>query len=321
MKGRHHIIVENKRMRYEFDIRRNITIIRGDSATGKTTLISMLENYQSDGESSGVSVISDCPLHTLNSVEWKYRIEQAKGAIFFIDECNHFTVTQEFAEVVKKADAYFVLIQRENLPNLPYSVEEIYGIRVSNRYGGLKKTYNEFYQLYGDRKKNRPEKTDLVIIEDSNSGYQFYSHKCGTAVVSADGKSNIEKVIRQNSGKQFLIIADGAAFGSEMEGVMRLSDNGEAVVCYLPESFEYLILYADLLKDKEVRTWLEKPEDYIESREFFSWERFFTKVLIEKSKNSYLKYQKSILNSVYLQNRNRDKVIEVLPAEIQGLFK
>lgn len=36
MKGSYHIIVQNKRIRYEFDIRRNITIIRGDSATGKT---------------------------------------------------------------------------------------------------------------------------------------------------------------------------------------------------------------------------------------------------------------------------------------------
>ena len=38
MKGKYHVIVQNKRLRYEFDIKRNITIIRGDSATGKTTL-------------------------------------------------------------------------------------------------------------------------------------------------------------------------------------------------------------------------------------------------------------------------------------------
>ena len=37
MKGKHHIIIESARLKYEFDIRRNITIIQGDSATGKTT--------------------------------------------------------------------------------------------------------------------------------------------------------------------------------------------------------------------------------------------------------------------------------------------
>ncbi len=39
MKGSYHIIVQNNRIKFEFDIRRNITIIRGDSATGKTIQI------------------------------------------------------------------------------------------------------------------------------------------------------------------------------------------------------------------------------------------------------------------------------------------
>lgn len=43
MKGKYHIVVQNNRLRYEMDIRRNITIIRGDSATGKTKLINLLE--------------------------------------------------------------------------------------------------------------------------------------------------------------------------------------------------------------------------------------------------------------------------------------
>lgn len=45
MKGKHTIRVSDNRVRYEFTIKRNITIIRGDSATGKTTLLEMLDNY------------------------------------------------------------------------------------------------------------------------------------------------------------------------------------------------------------------------------------------------------------------------------------
>lgn len=41
MRGIHHITIQNKRVRYDFDVRRNITVIRGDSATGKTTLVDM----------------------------------------------------------------------------------------------------------------------------------------------------------------------------------------------------------------------------------------------------------------------------------------
>ena len=53
MKGKYHIIVQNSRVRFEFDIKRNITIIRGDSATGKTTLVSMIDIHDRLGENSG----------------------------------------------------------------------------------------------------------------------------------------------------------------------------------------------------------------------------------------------------------------------------
>lgn len=41
MKGKHKIVVSTKRLKYEFELHRNLTIIRGDSATGKTTLKEM----------------------------------------------------------------------------------------------------------------------------------------------------------------------------------------------------------------------------------------------------------------------------------------
>ena len=46
MKGKHKIVVKNNRLHYEFEIKRNITIIKGDSATGKTTLINMIRHLQ-----------------------------------------------------------------------------------------------------------------------------------------------------------------------------------------------------------------------------------------------------------------------------------
>lgn len=50
MRGSHKVIIETERMKYEFTIRRNITVILGDSATGKTTsqrkvITSMLHIY------------------------------------------------------------------------------------------------------------------------------------------------------------------------------------------------------------------------------------------------------------------------------------
>lgn len=57
--------------------------------------------------------------------------------------------TEEFAGEIQKTDNYYVIVTRESLPTLPYSVEEIYGIRTSGKYGTLKQSYHEFYRIYG----------------------------------------------------------------------------------------------------------------------------------------------------------------------------
>ena len=61
MKGSFRITVRNNRVQYKFTIERNLTILRGDSATGKTTLIGMIEDYENNGADSGVNVQSDAP--------------------------------------------------------------------------------------------------------------------------------------------------------------------------------------------------------------------------------------------------------------------
>ena len=56
MKGKHKIVVKNNRLHYEFEIKRNITIIKGDSATGKTTLINMIRQFANLGNASGIEI-------------------------------------------------------------------------------------------------------------------------------------------------------------------------------------------------------------------------------------------------------------------------
>ena len=143
MKGKHKIVVKNNRLQYEFIIKRNITIIQGDSATGKTTLINMLRQAENLGESSGIDVISDAPCKILEGSNWKIILENSAGNIFFTDEENSFINTEEFASMVKKSDNYFVLITRENLYNLPYSVDEIYGLHESGKYHDTRKVYQQ----------------------------------------------------------------------------------------------------------------------------------------------------------------------------------
>lgn len=314
MKGKYKVIVRNNKLHYEFEIKRNITIIQGDSATGKTTLINMLRQAENLGESSGVDVLSNVPCRILEGVSWKLILQNTSGTIFFIDEENAFINTEEFAAEVRGSDNYFVLITRENLYNLPYSVEEIYGLYASGRYQNTKKIYQQMYRIYSDIQE-LPIKPELFIVEDSNSGYEFFkavSDERNLECESAGGKSNIFSKIKNVKNREVCVIADGAAIGPEMNGLYEISHKKKNIHLYLPESFEWIILKSGLIDDREIRKILETPELFIDSKKYFSWERFFTNLLIDKTKNSYLQYRKSAINKTYLHSKNKEKILNCI---------
>ena len=148
MRGSHHVLIQNKRIRYEFEIRRNLTILQGNSATGKTTLIEMIEEYYENGASSGIRLYAEKECRVLSGKDWKNSLSVIQDSLVFIDEGNEFVFTDEFASVIQHTDNYYVIVTRESIPSLPYSIEEMYGIRNSGKYGSWKQTYQEFYHLY-----------------------------------------------------------------------------------------------------------------------------------------------------------------------------
>lgn len=156
MKGHHKVTVETDRMKYEFTIRRNITVILGDSATGKTTLVEFLNIYARRGTGSGVRVQSDVPCVVFTAMPglWKQSLEAITQSIIFIDEGQPFIFSKEFAEAAQVSDNYYVLITRRPLYEIPYSTKEIYGIRTTGKYHFPEKVFQEFYPIYEDDDKN-----------------------------------------------------------------------------------------------------------------------------------------------------------------------
>ena len=111
------------------------------------------------------------------------------------------------------------------------------------------------------------------------------------------------------------MIADGAAFGSEVNRFMEIYKsvkNPANITLCLPESFGWLILKSGLLRQKDINEILENPSDYVESKEFFSWEQFFTHLLVERTKElDFMRYSenKSKLADFYKQKENAEKII------------
>ena len=82
------------------------------------------------GDKSGVNFSCAVPCVALSDLDWKNQLKKTKGSIVFIDEGADYTAKPEFANVIKKTDNYYVIFIRENLYQLPYSVNEIYEITV-----------------------------------------------------------------------------------------------------------------------------------------------------------------------------------------------
>ena len=314
MRGKYRIIIENRKMKYDFEIKRNLTIIKGDSATGKTTLVDMVAEFYENGQDSGINLQCDKLCAVLQGKDWKLRLGNIHDSIVFIDEGNAFVSTEEFASEIKKTNNYYVIVTREALPMLPYSVTEIYGIRNSGKYGDLKQTYNEMYQIYGHVNPNTIVCPETVITEDSGAGFAFFEHICGENginCVSAAGKSNIfAKVQKHQQGESVLIIADGAAFGPEMEKIVSLFYIQKNLYLYLPESFEWLILKSGVVKDKNIEEILLETYDFVESSRYISWEQYFNALLVEKTKDTYLAYAKNTLNKSYLEEKIKCEILE-----------
>lgn len=316
MIGSVQVSVKNSRNSYVFTLRRNITILSGDSGTGKTTLYNMIADYNLDGKQSGVTVSCDRPVIALGRRRWEEDLKEIQDSIVVIDEDNQYIRTPEFAKAVQNSSNYYLLITRNYLHTLPYSVEEIYEV-TGNKNKKFKKAYKETDFVYDSpAKKMLPFKPEVIITEDSNSGFQFFSEitkQTGMECVSAGGKSNINLIIKNYADKNVVVIADGAAFGPDMKAMVqrqRLSVNKIAI--FLPESFEWLVLKSGLVCDPE---WEEFaiPENYIDSSKYVSWERYFTDLLTNVTKDTeYKKYSKHSLEDFYLHDKSVQKIRDTI---------
>ena len=273
MKGTHTVVVERAKVKYTLTFKRNISFIRGNSGTGKTTLISMIRDYNDRGPESGVALSCDVPCETLSGRRWERELSIIEDSIVFLDEGNEFIYSKDFAKAVNGSSNYFVLISRRDANELPYSVDEI------------------------------------------KSGYQFYDALCnrlGIPCYTATGVANLKRTIHECPEQNILAIGDGAAFGPYIEKVLgqRVYKN---VRLFLPESFEWTLLQSGLIPSNDILKILEDPSSYIERRDYLSWERFFTDVLIKYSADTRYAYRKVKLNEQYLRPQAMNAVANVLP--------
>ena len=310
MKGMYNMIIQNRQATYKFSIKRNITILKGDSATGKTLLLKLIDDYNSV-EDSGVKVYIESSVETsvnidvMTSRDWKNKERIEKNTIYFIDEYYSFVKTDEFAKFISDTGIYVVIINREKLSALPFSVSEIYTLSM---FEGL----HIFEPIY--KQKSLKHLPDVVITEDSNAGYQFFTelfNRYKVECLAAGGNSKVFTKLKNiyNDDKRYLIIVDSAAFGAFIGEITEYFKN-KNVEIYLPESFEWLLLKTKTINIKDLEDKLKYTYNYVDSIKYKSWERFYTYILVNGTNKSNHPYNKNTLDNYYKRKVMVDRVIE-----------
>lgn len=282
MVAKHAILVQSGRgIQYKFNIRRKYTIIRGNSATGKTTLVHLIE----DATIRKTADIScDVPCVVLPAVNWNLNMNTFTESIIFIDEDHPALAdSRQLAASMAASDNCFVIISRDKMPWLPYSYQEIYQIKSSGKFHTLERLYEDMDYF---------QENTRYVTEDTAAGLEYFQHWYGNQVVTSHGNSNLSKYAQKDT----TLIGDGSAIGPYMYDLML----GDAAL-YLPESFEWLLLHSPIFaKSKEVQTLLHNPEDYITTH-YQSWEEFFSEYLIRITSGKAYQYSKKKINPCYLE--------------------
>ncbi len=305
--------VSNNRVSYTLELERNITILTGDSGIGKTALARLVQNYEDAGKQSGVTVKCKVPCRSITSDDgWQARLDGIHNSIIFIDEGRRFLKSQDFAEAVDGCDNYFVLITRESLPQIPYSVHSVLTLKNTKRVGT--RHYSRAYERFDfiSHFTDAVSRTDILLTEDSNAGYTVYQELVKDTpcnCVSAAGKSNIAGMLTSYDHQKIIVVADGAAFGADMNDVYSYYlERPDDVTLFLPECFEWLILKSGIVSDEKLGMILRLPWNYILSEEYKSWELFFTDLLVNLTAGTRLQYSKSKLAKAYLSASNLKKI-------------
>lgn len=276
MRGSVSFIVRNKRVKYEMTFQRSVSIIKGNSGTGKTALLSMLREYLNLGKSSGISVSTNTSSFRVleGRSDWESELTKFQNTVYFVDEDVRYVLTKQFADLLFQTGSYLVYITRSGRTGyLSYAISDIYMFcctKESSFYSNI------LYNKYSDEGVSfRP---DVILTEDSTSGKDIIDHSVEYVVQSTFGKDNVVSSLVKyaRSNINIYIIVDGAAFGNQIEKLLRQIDElvSNNIYVFAPECFEYLVLQTSYFK-RYCRDILQSPSDYIESNKFKTWENYF----------------------------------------------
>ena len=317
MKGKHIISVTSRKASYFIELERKISVIKGNSGTGKSSLIRLISEYLEYGKQSGVklSVDSSASLSVLtNTSDWTEILFSVHDTVLFIDEDVRYLYSEGFQRELWDADCYAVIVSRSGrFTALHYSIFGIYGLVTEKKGINTVTTMYRFYEEKSDHCN-----FDLMLTEDSNSGFEMAKYAFeNTEVVSAGGNSSVLMSLQGQSRAhdRICVNVDGAAFGAFIEPVLKFAETIGNTWISAPESFEYILLNFNDIKRHFSPDYgeLTRTYEFCDSSEYSSWEQYYEELLRQVTTEHFgFTYSKRKLNKWFFNRNCADQYVDML---------
>ena len=137
------LFIKTPYINYEIEFNQKITIIQGDSGTGKSKIIKTRNDMWDTGLEE-IYTSNNIPVTVVGNVpDWERILDGTEVRLFIIDEDCSFIMSNRFADIVNKSRSYFIIISRDPLKNLDYSYEEIYEMGNSGKFNRTVRKYKD----------------------------------------------------------------------------------------------------------------------------------------------------------------------------------
>lgn len=220
--------ITNPKVVFDLNLRRRVTIIRGESASGKTWMSEIIRVHDdvSFVECERKVIVAPVVVAGRESET----LPQYSGCILLIDESNGYALTKRYADAVMENDIWVVISAREVI-SYPYSADEVYSLKTLGKIKRLVPFYTE--------KVNQHKYVDSILTEDEDGGKTFFT-RMGYDAVSAKGKDNLVANLKEH----MCVVFDKAAIGNVYDTLYSGAVNGTLDLVQ-PESFEWVLLHSE----------------------------------------------------------------------------
>ena len=288
------LYIKSPFINYKIEFNNKITIIQGDSGTGKSKLVDSIIRFRTE-KTSKIFTSNHIDIRLLNNeTDWEHEVSNKSNKLFIVDEDADFVTSYKFAKLVNNSDNYFIIICRTPLKGLNYSYKDIFELRYSGKYNESIRKYKNYEGCSLDTN------CQAILVEDSKSGFEFYKYHLGGNVRSLHGKAKVAQElvnVKLECYERIGLILDGAAIGSEMGDLDYIIKKGmyAKLSLFLPESVEEFIVNSNILNFEGVKREIKATG----ANKYTGKEEMYYKILSSETKDTPAHYKKNILSTCY----------------------